>query len=91
MIHQKKTLELTDCTISYLMGYLEGKFTEGMTWENHGLWHIDHIKPCASFNLLIEDEDHKNTKIDENLYVKHLEMLLFLINNENTLFFTDFR
>ena len=41
------------------MGYLEAKFTEGMTWENHGLWHIDHIKPCSSFNLLIEDEHHK--------------------------------
>jgi len=22
-----------------------------MTWENHGEWHIDHIKPCASFDL----------------------------------------
>ena len=22
-----------------------------MTWENHGLWHVDHIKPCCSFDL----------------------------------------
>lgn len=32
--------------------HLEGKFKEGMTWANCGSeWHVDHIKPCASFDL----------------------------------------
>jgi hypothetical protein len=54
-----RTLKLTGCNIPYLMGYLAAKFTEGMTWENQGKWHIDHIKPCSKFNLLDEEEQKK--------------------------------
>ena len=50
---------LTGCTIPYLRGYLEGKFKEGMTWENYGSWHVDHIKPCASFDLTKKEEQEK--------------------------------
>ena len=53
------TIELLGCSIYVLKGILEEKFKEGMTWENHGDWHIDHIKPCASFNLLDEEEQKK--------------------------------
>lgn len=24
--------------------------TENMSWENHGEWHVDHIKPVSSFD-----------------------------------------
>jgi len=54
-----RTLDLTGCTISFLMEFLEKKFIEGMTWENHGDWHIDHIKPISLFNLLNEEEQKK--------------------------------
>lgn len=36
------------CTIEYLREHLESRFTEGMTWENQGKWHIDHIIPLSS-------------------------------------------
>ena len=53
------TLDLTGCSTSFLMKYLEEKFKEGMSWSNHGEWHIDHIIPCSSFNLLDEKEQEK--------------------------------
>jgi len=57
----KRTLELVGCSMPEFIKYLESKFTEGMSWENYGYygWHIDHIRPCASFNLLNEDEQKK--------------------------------
>ncbi len=53
LIKAFSTIELLGCDINFLKEYLESKFTKGMSWENYGQagWHIDHIKPCASFNL----------------------------------------
>jgi hypothetical protein len=39
------------CSIEELCLYIESKFSNGMTWGNHGEWHIDHIKPCCAFDL----------------------------------------
>ena len=54
-----KTMRLVGCSVSELRNYLEKQFTQGMTWENYGDWHIDHIKPCASFNLEKEQDQLK--------------------------------
>ena len=43
---------LLGCTIAELKAHLQSLFLPGMTWENIALWHIDHIRPCSSFNLL---------------------------------------
>lgn len=53
-----KTIELLGCSVDYYKHYIESKFQEGMTWENHSLhgWHIDHIIPLASFDLTNEEE-----------------------------------
>lgn len=52
-----KTLELLGCDVEYLRDWLESKFDENMSWDNHGTyWQIDHIKPCASFDLTKESE-----------------------------------
>jgi hypothetical protein len=44
----KKTIEILGCNFQEFKIYLESKFDENMTWENHGTyWHIDHIKPIS--------------------------------------------
>ena len=48
---KSSSLSLLGCTIEDLKSHLEKQFTKGMTWENYGKWHIDHIKPCSSFDL----------------------------------------
>ena len=46
----KKTMELLGCTLEHLEYHLSAQFTEGMTLENYGKWHIDHIQPTSSFD-----------------------------------------
>ena len=46
-----KTKNLVGCEISFLKKYIETKFKKGMSWKNYGKWQLDHIRPCASFNL----------------------------------------
>lgn len=44
------------CSIDELKTILESKFTHGMSWDNYGEWHIDHIKPLSKFNLTNSQE-----------------------------------
>jgi len=53
------TIDLLGCTVNELWDHLESLFIEGMTRENYGEWHVDHIKPCASFDLSNPKEQQK--------------------------------
>lgn len=45
------------CSVEELKKHIEAKFESGMKWENYGkVWEIDHIKPCASFDLTKKEE-----------------------------------
>jgi hypothetical protein len=45
---------LVGCDAMTLRRHIESQFKDGMKWENHGQWHIDHIRPVASFDLTTE-------------------------------------
>lgn len=56
----KSTFDLLGCDSQKAKDWIESKFLPSMCWENWGeVWHVDHIKPCASFNLLDESEQKK--------------------------------
>jgi len=54
-----RTNEYLGCTIQEFKNYMEKLFSEGMSWDNHGEWHIDHIRPLSWFDLTKEEEIFK--------------------------------
>jgi hypothetical protein len=51
-IKSAPTLKLLGVSnVEFVWIHLEKSFKPGMTRKNHGKWHIDHIKPCSSFDL----------------------------------------
>lgn len=54
------TFILIGCTAKFFRDYIEKQFSNEMTWDNYGsFWHIDHIIPCYTFDLTLEEEQRK--------------------------------
>lgn len=53
IIKHSSSTKSIGCSYETLIKHLESQFTDGMNWDNHGTfgWHIDHIRPLASFDL----------------------------------------
>jgi len=45
---KNRTFQIVGCSPRELKEYIEQNFINGMSWENQGKWHIDHIIPLAS-------------------------------------------
>ena len=47
----------TGCSPKEMVAHIQQQFTDGMNWENYGVfgWHLDHIIPCSRFDLSKEE------------------------------------
>lgn len=51
------TRRLIGCDYYDFKNYIQSRFTKDMNWENQGsYWHIDHIVPCACWDLSDEKQ-----------------------------------
>lgn len=73
----KKYLEYLGCDIDSLKKWFEFNFElDGYTWDDYNiLWEIDHVKPCATFDMTDESQVHecfnwKNTKPESKTFNK---------------------
>lgn len=61
---KRRTFNYLGCDLATFIRYIEGLWQPGMSWETYGAyrrggerrWHIDHIRPCATFDLTDDAE-----------------------------------
>ena len=62
----KPSIEYLGCSIEDFRKHIEDQFREGMTWDNYGEWHIDHIIPIKyespTLEEVVERLNYKNTQ-----------------------------
>lgn len=52
----KRAIKYLNYNAEDFQNHLEKLFKDGMTWDNYGKWHIDHIRPIASFDIQCEQD-----------------------------------
>jgi hypothetical protein len=55
--HRKiEFMKLLGCSVEEFKTYIESLWKPGMTWENYGMWHMDHKIPKCAFNLKDQEQ-----------------------------------
>lgn len=49
-VKEGHTIDILGYSALELKEHIENQFTIGMSWDNYGDWHIDHIKPVITFS-----------------------------------------
>ena len=60
-----KTIELLGCNGIFLRQYIQRRFKKGMSWNNYGKWHIDHIVPI---NYFVKKCDFNSLQIQKKCF-----------------------
>lgn len=58
-----KSEQILGCEWEFFKEYIERKFKKGMTWDNYGKWHLDHIYPISkatSYEMALELNHYTN-------------------------------
>lgn len=60
-----RTDTVVNCDSKFFQKWMESHFRDGMTWENRGKWHIEHVFPvsaCATHEDLVKSCFYRNLK-----------------------------
>lgn len=68
--------KLAGYSVEDLMKHIEPQFEIWMNWDNYGKWHIDHIRPIASFNYTTAE----NPEFKECWSLKNLQPMEKIAN-----------
>jgi hypothetical protein len=55
-VKSQTSMKLLGCTIQFFKEWIESQFPDDMSWADRKSFHLDHVRPCASYNLLNPDE-----------------------------------
>lgn len=53
------TFELVGCTPQELKAHIEAQFVGEMGWHNRDEWHLDHVRPLASYDLTDSEQQRQ--------------------------------
>lgn len=84
----ESSLTILGCPIDSFKLWLEYRFADDMTFENHGqLWNLDHVVPIAKFDLIGNEDEickcfhwtnfqplHSRANLSKNCYVTNEEI-----------------
>lgn len=86
----QSSLKYVDYSPQDLKQHLEKQFVGDMSWENHGvLWHVDHIRPLASYTFINEDGSINYDNIKEANSLENLRPLLAEENKDKSSWYND--